>query len=81
MFFIGKSDKSEIPNDYIVKNNAVSRNHAYFQLNANSATVTDNNSSNGTFINGERIPSMVTKELKNGDIVKLANEEFVFRVI
>lgn len=80
-FFIGKADKADIANDYIIKNNAVSRNHAYLQLTANGASITDNNSSNGTFVNGERIPSMVNTELKNGDAVRLANEEFVFRIV
>lgn len=79
-FFIGKADKSDIPNDYIVRNNAVSRNHAYLQLTPNGATITDNNSSNGTFVNGERIPSQVNRELKQGDVVRLANEEFVFGI-
>lgn len=80
MFFIGKADKSDIQNDYIIRNGAVSRNHAYFQLVAGGVTVTDNNSSNGTFINDEKIPSLVQRELKNGDIVRLADEIFVFKV-
>lgn len=80
-FFIGQADKADIANDYIVKNSAVSRNHAYLQLTAGGATITDNNSLNGTFINGEKIPSSVNWALKNGDIVRLANEEFVFRIV
>lgn len=80
MFFIGKGTNTDIPNDYIVKNGAVSRNHAYLQLNAGGATITDNNSSNGTFINGERIPSLVKRELKDGDVVLLADEKFTYRV-
>lgn len=80
MFFIGKGTNTDIPNDLVVKNNAVSRNHAYLQPTPNGATITDNNSSNGTFINGERIPSLIKRELKNGDVVLLADEKFIFRV-
>ena len=81
MFFIGKSDKADIPNDYIIKNSAVSRNHAYLQLTEGGASITDNNSSNGTFVNGERIPALAVIELKNGDIVRLANEEYIFKAV
>lgn len=80
MFFIGKGTNTDIPNDFVVKNNAVSRNHAYLQPTAGGATITDNNSSNGTFINDERIPSLIKRELKNGDVVRLADEIFIFRV-
>lgn len=80
MFFVGKADNSDIPNDFIIKNNAVSRNHAYFQTNAGGVSITDNNSSNGTFVNDERIPGLVRRELKDGDVIKFANEIFVFRI-
>lgn len=81
MFFIGKADKSDIANDYVIKNSAVSRNHAFLQLTENGAAITDNNSSNGTFVNGEKIPALVSRELKIGDVVRLANEEFVFKAM
>lgn len=81
MFFIGKADKGDIPNDYIIRNSAVSRNHAYLQLTEGGASITDNNSSNGTFVNGQRIPALAVVELKNGDVVRLANEEYVFKVV
>lgn len=56
----------------------VSRSHAQLLLYENSMTVIDQNSTNGTFVNGERI----TKKLaKIGDIVAFANKEFLLKYL
>lgn len=78
VFRIGK-EKSYT--DYFVSNNnAVSRNHADIVCRGNHYYVIDLNSKNRTFINDKVIPIRQETELRNGDRLKLANEEFVFYV-
>lgn len=76
VFIIGK-ENSKV--NYCVNNNAVSRQHAKFTVNGGKTFVTDMNSSNFTYINGRKIPANTPQELHNGDVVKLADEEFEFR--
>ncbi len=56
----------------------VSRTHAMiaFDLAANSFTVTDRNSSNGTFVNGEQIRS---QPLKHGDQIAIGRTALLFQ--
>jgi len=76
VFRIGK-EKSYT--DYFVSNNnAVSRNHADIVCRGNKYYVIDLNSKNRTFINDKVIPIRQETEIRNGDRLKLANEEFVF---
>lgn len=78
VFRIGK-EKSYV--DYFVTNNiAVSRSHADIICRGNSFFVVDLNSKNRTFINNRVIPSNYETEIFDGDILKLANEEFIFRI-
>ncbi|MGB7983270.1 MAG: FHA domain-containing protein [Candidatus Nanopelagicales bacterium] len=53
----------------------VSRRHAVLTLAGGTATITDLNSANGTFVNGRRISSSA---LAPGDRVGLGNESFTF---
>lgn len=78
VFYIGKDNSTGIANDYLINNPAVSRNHAMFELTDGRYYVVDMSSSNGTFINGNQISSNVRFELKNGDAIILADEEFKF---
>lgn len=55
-------------NDIILKSDLVSRQHGYFQLDANGCTLVDNMSSNGITVNGQRIR---TKLLVEGDQIKI----------
>lgn len=48
--------------------NSISRRHAYFQIDDGSGpTLTDLNSTNGTFLNGTPLPPQCPVPLKNGD--------------
>ena len=49
----------------------VSRLHAVIKRRENKVMVTDLSSSNGTYINGRRIPPDVEERLSHGDIVAL----------
>lgn len=67
--------------DYAVTNPKVGKVHAEF-INQNGAVaVIDQNSKNGTYINrsGLRINSNIPYPLKDGDIISLADSEFVLR--
>lgn len=78
VFRIGK-EKSYV--DYFVtNNNAVSRSHADIITRGRRYFVTDLNSKNRTYINNEALPAEQECEIYDGDHLKLANEEFVFRL-
>ncbi len=79
-FFIGKGNNTSIVNDLIVPNQNVSRNHAVIENNGGAYFLTDSNSLNGTFVNGERLAANMKRQLKNGDTLRFANEEYTFRL-
>lgn len=54
----------------------VSGSHGSIGKSANGWTITDNGSTNGTFVNGARLPGGVATALKIGDKVKIATLEF-----
>jgi pSer/pThr/pTyr-binding forkhead associated (FHA) protein len=53
----------------------VSRHHCLIRLANNEATVEDLGSSNGTFLNGQRIRSQTA--LRSGDLLLIADSQFV----
>ncbi len=76
-FVIGK-DSAHV--DYCVKNNgAISRQHAAIKTSGGTVYVEDLGSTNGTFLNGTKLNNGTPQQLNDGDIVKLADEEFEFR--
>lgn len=78
-FVLGK-DKEKT--DYCVQNNpAVSRIHAVLLCEGNRYFLQDNYATNGTFINGKRLPAGGKEALQNNDKVSLGNEEFDFKMV
>ena len=78
VFRIGK-EKSY--SDYFVANNdKVSRSHADIITRSNRYYIIDLNSKNRTFINGNPIPPQQETEIFDGDKIRLANDEFEFRI-
>ena len=76
VFTIGK-ERARV--DYCVTNNrTVSRFHATIYRRNDGYYVVDNNSTNRTFVNGSPIPVQTEIRLRNGDILRLSNEEFDF---
>jgi hypothetical protein len=61
-------------NDVVIDDNSVSRYHATLIENNGVYLLSDNNSSNGSFVNGSRLADEI--ELKENDIVKLGNVLF-----
>lgn len=63
-------------NDIVIKDPYVSKNHFQIIKDEGNYFLEDLNSSNGTYLNGELLEDAV--ELKNGDIIKVGNVEFLF---
>ncbi len=63
--------------DHCVPNNAVSRRHMELCIEGSACYAVDLNSTNGTFLNGRRLPAGSKAPLKNGDILMLGNEKFM----
>lgn len=78
VFRVGK-EKSYV--DYFIGDNtAISRSHANFITRDGAYFVVDTNSTNHTYVNGVMAQSNVETPLSHGDKVRLANEEFEFKL-
>ena len=66
--------------DQVLDDSSVSRMHARFSLDRDGKmTVRDLNSSNGTWVNGDRLIPNESRTLQQGDHVCFGRMEFVFR--
>ncbi len=65
-FKIGRANDNDIRVDQ--SEDAVSRYHAILNVDGTQFTIADNNSTNGLFVNGNKVPE---KELMPGDVVRL----------
>lgn len=75
-FVLGKNPEKS---DYaVVDNTNISRVHAVITMRNGRYYVMDQNSTNGTFINGRIIKAGQETEILPGDCLMLANEEFIF---
>lgn len=78
VFRIGK-ERSYV--DYFVSDNtAVSRSHANIISRDGQYYIVDTNSTNHTYVNGGMIQSNVETPLSDGARIRLANEDFEFRL-
>ncbi|MDR1299203.1 MAG: FHA domain-containing protein [Oscillospiraceae bacterium] len=67
--------------DYCIGDNAtVSRSHAYIAARGGKYLLADTNSTNHTYLDGDMIPSGAEYALVHGAHLRLASEEFEFRV-
>ncbi len=65
---------------FIDGNNFISRIHAYIITRNNKFYIVDNDSTNKTFVNGAPITAKKEIEIFNGTRIRLANEEFIFKI-
>lgn len=78
LFIIGK-ERQKV--DFCIPdNNSVSRNHANIVCKGGIYYIVDKNSTNYTFVNGNKINPNQEVKLNSGDKIKLADEEFEFRI-
>lgn len=68
---IGRAEDNEV----VVPNLGVSRRHAQIRKEKDKFIVTDLNSTNGTFLNEERV---ISKELHHGDVIKIGKHSILF---
>jgi hypothetical protein len=74
-FLIGRL-KSQV--DCEINNSSVSKIHTEIIKREGCYYIKDLNSSNGTYVNSQRIKSNFEFEIKNHDIIRIANMEFKF---
>lgn len=60
-------------NDIVLEDMDVSRHHAGLVWDNNVLRITDHTSSNGTKVNGEKIPPDIPYTLKDGDVIHIGN--------
>lgn len=78
LFVIGK-ERSKV--DFCIPdNNSISRNHANIVCRGGVYYIVDKNSTNYTFVNGNKVTPGQEVKLNSGDKIKLADEEFEFRM-
>ena len=76
-FWIGIENTCDV---FIVDNIYVSRRHAQIVRENGKYYLIDNNSTNFTYLNGVRLQPMVSQELFDGAVIRVANEYFLFRL-
>jgi pSer/pThr/pTyr-binding forkhead associated (FHA) protein len=67
----------ESDNDVVVDNKLASRHHAVIQKIKDAYFVKDTNSTNGTFVNGVKIPADKYVKLNPGDKITIGNMNLV----
>lgn len=73
---IGKSKRSS---DYTLEDHTISRVHARLDESDGEVTIEDLNSTNGTFVNGDRLKPHEPHVISTGDIITLSNLEYEVR--
>lgn len=69
------------PDNALVVNDAkASSHHAEIRPNGDSYTITDLRSTNGTFVNEQRLPPQVPQPLRNGDKIRIGDLTFTYEV-
>lgn len=62
-------------NDVTIKDDAISKRQFHIKKTSKGYNLIDLKSANGTFVNGERVKSVI---LKNKDVIKIGDEIIVF---
>ena len=67
--------------DIVVNDSSASREHAVFRTDGSAWYVVDNDSTNGTFLNGEKILVGIKRVIDNGDTLRIGNVDFTVRIM
>ena len=73
-FVLGK--KTGMVDGVISFNDKISRVHCRIDRQGDRYTVTDLQSSNGTYVNGKRLQTQQPYVIHNGDVIRMANSDF-----
>jgi uncharacterized RDD family membrane protein YckC len=73
VFSIGRDPS----NDLVLSDSMVSRRHAIMEQREDDYTIRDNNSSNGTMVNGDRVVS--DQALRDGDLIAIGSARLLFQ--
>lgn len=73
-FVIGK--KQELVDGVVSFNKMISRSHCKINRRGSQYTVTDLQSANGTFVNKVRLQPNLPCQIKNGDVIRMADSDF-----
>lgn len=81
-FVIGRSGRAGIKIDLDLQAKTVSHYHATIFNDSGMYFISDNGSSNGTFVNGRRIsPNEGKVPIENNTRIRISNLEFVFEIV
>ncbi len=75
-FLVGRDPK--VVSYCIMENGAISNKHAQLSFQNGNCYITDQKSTNKTYVNDKQLTPFVAQKLENGDRIKLANELFEF---
>lgn len=78
VFRIGK--ENSYVDYFIADNSAISRSHANVVCKDDGYFIVDTNSTNHTYVNGVMVQSNIEMQINDRDIIRLADEDFEFRV-
>ena len=73
--------KSEVVDGTISYNRMISRAHCRINKDGSLVTITDLQSSNGTYVNQTKLQPNQPCQLQNGDIIRLANSDFQVSIV
>ena len=77
-FSLGRKDEEV---DYVISHNpAISRKHAEIKIRNGKYYVSDLGAKNKTYVNGKVLPTKGESAISNGDVIKLANEDFLVQI-
>lgn len=68
-------------NQFVVNDSKVSSHHAEIRLVGQGYSITDLGSSNGTFVNEQRLASNVPRPLNEGDMIRIGDTQLRYAVV
>lgn len=79
-FKLGSSEDGDV--DFVLRGNtSISRRHANIEYKNGQYYITDNQSTNGTYVNANRLNPGVSVPLNPGDFIRMADEDFRFEIV
>lgn len=64
--------------DYVIPSRVIGQTHALINMEEGKYFVTDLNSKNGTYVNGQRLSPGEKREIFNNDVISLVNFKYLF---